>query len=55
MNASLWSLLGMSVEYALGVERRFNIFGSDGRAGYAFANFEEADTSFVISALGDTM
>lgn len=31
------------------------IFGSDGRAGNAFANFEVADINRLISALGETM
>lgn len=55
MKASLWSLLGISVAYALGVLNKFKIFGSGGSAGNTFANLPVAETALLMSALGETM
>lgn len=55
MKASLWSLLGINVTYALGVLNRFKIFGKGGSAGKSFANLPVAETTLLMSALGETM
>lgn len=55
MKASLWSLLGINVTYALGVLNRFKIFGKGGSAGKTFANLLVAETTLLMSALGETM
>ena len=54
--ATLWSLLGINVEYALGVdESKFKILGKPGNVGNDLAKLEELDASLLISAFGDTM
>ena len=48
----------MSVEKGFGAneaERRFRIFGNEGKAGNAFANAEVAGASWLMSAFGDMM
>ena len=52
----LWSLLGMRVEYGLGVEESMlRILGSGGSAGKVLAKLWDEDTRSRISAFGDTM
>ena len=54
--ASLWSLLGISVEYGLGAkESMLNIFGKDGKVGNFFAKADVAEFRYRMSAFGDTI
>lgn len=56
MYASLWSLLGISVEYGLGVnESMLRIFGNDGKVGNLFAKADVAEFNLRMSAFGDTI
>ena len=56
MYASLWSLLGISVEKGLGVnESMLRIFVRGGKAGNFLAKAEVAELNLRMSAFGDTM
>ncbi len=56
MYASLWSLLGMSVDQGLGVnESMLKIFGIDGKVGNLLANADVDELVLRISAFGDTI
>lgn len=56
MYATLWSLLGINIEYGLGVdESEFKILGKAGSVGNDLAKLEVLDASLLISAFGDTM